>query len=67
MKKKIDNFCIWTLFLAVICLCWAGAEYYFEGGVNPSSVDTVVAMILAWYMTQDYNRRIRKEGDHGNQ
>lgn len=61
MKKLIDDLCIWTLFLAVIFLCWAGAEYYFEGGVYPSDVDTVVGAILAWYMTQDYNRRIRKE------
>lgn len=59
--KKLDNFCIWALFLAVICLCWAGAEYYFEDSVNPSYVDTAAAMILAWYMTQDYNRRIHKE------
>jgi len=61
MKKLIDDLCTWTLFLSVIFLCWAGAEYYFEGSVNPSTVDTGVATILAWYMTQDYNRRIRKE------
>lgn len=61
MKKLIDDLFTWGLFLFAIGLCWAGAEYYFEGGVNPSTVDTAVAMILAWYMTQDYNRRIRKE------
>ena len=61
MKKLIDDLCTWVLFLAVIFLCWAGAEYYIEGGVYPSEVDTYVGAILAWYMTQDYNRRIRKE------
>ena len=61
MKKLIDDLFTWSLILFVIALCWAGAEYYYEGGVNPSTVDTGVAMILAWYMTQDYNRRIRKE------
>lgn len=61
MKKLIDDLFTWSLILFVIGLCWAGAEYYFEGSVNPSDVDTAVAMILAWYMTQDYNRRIRKE------
>lgn len=61
MKKLIDNLFAWTLFLVVISLCWAGAEYYYEGSVNPSTVDTVVGMILAWYMVMDYNHRIRKE------
>ena len=60
MKKLIDDLCTWYVFLAVICLCWAGAEYYFEGGVYPSEVDTVVGAVLAWYMTRDYNHRIRK-------
>lgn len=61
MKKLIADHCIWVQFLAVIFLCWAGAEYYFEGGVYPSKVDTVVGAILAWYMTKDYNHRILKE------
>lgn len=61
MKKLMEEYCTWAMFLAVIALCWAGAEYYFEEAVTASIVDTVVAMILAWYMAQDYNRRIRKE------
>ena len=61
MKKLINDYCTYVVFLSIIFLCWAGAEYYFEGGVHPSSVDTGVGAILACYMTQDYNRRIRKE------
>lgn len=61
MEKIIDELCAFLLFFVVVCLCWAGAEYYIEGGVYPSTVDTYVASILALYMAKDYTRRIRKE------
>lgn len=62
MKKWCDDLFTWAIFNLVVALCWAGAEYYYEGAVVPSDVDTVIGMLLAWYMTQDYNRRIKKEG-----
>lgn len=61
MKKWSNDLLTWAIFNLIIALCWAGAEYYIDGAVVPQTVDTLVGMLLGWYMTQDYNRRIRKE------
>lgn len=47
---------------ALITCAWVGAEYILDKAVHTSSVDGMIATILAYYITRDVYKLDRKYG-----
>lgn len=51
MIRKILNYFICLFFVSV---CWVGLEYILEGAVHSSDVDSIVAVILSYFVTDKF-------------
>lgn len=52
MEDILKLLVFYIICLLCVSACWVGLEYVLEGAVHSSDVDSVVAIILSYFMAE---------------
>lgn len=63
MVKILKDCCWLTSIFLGISLMWIGAEHVFEGVVHTSYIDSVVCMILSFFVFKEFDEFVGGTND----
>lgn len=52
MKDFIKFIPYYIICLLCVSACWVGFEYVIEGAVHTSKVDSIIAMVLSYFIAE---------------
>lgn len=52
--KIIQNILRYYYVLLIITVCWIGIEYVVDGVIHSSEADSIIAMVLSYFITNKY-------------
>ena len=61
MWNIIKYICFYFICLMFVNACWIGLEYTIDGAVHSSDVDSIIAIVLSYFITDKYIGGIHNE------